>query len=80
MEKTDFIITEDETGKHAVREGMAISVLDPGETRIVHRRTITPFKSGSAIQSSVLVCQLGDVYLYIGADGNMVMTKNGGLA
>ena len=72
----DFKISEDDEGKHAVRDDLSITIANDGDSKIVHRRTIKPFKTGSEIRTSVLVCYLDDVYLYIGNDGNMLMTKN----
>jgi len=62
---------------HAVREGLSVSI-DGG--KLVHRRTIKPFVAGSAIQSSVLLGSLDGVYVYIGGEGNILITKEGSLA
>ena len=76
----DFKISEDKQGKYAIRDDLSITVSNDGDSKIRHRRTIKPFKTGSEIRTSVLVCNLDDVYLYVGNDGNLLMTKNAKLS
>lgn len=80
MNLKDFKIGQEEGYKTATRFDMSIAVSDDGDSKIFHRRTIQPFLKGSDIQSSVLVCKLDDTYLYVGNDGNFLLTKNGDLS
>lgn len=70
----DFSISQDESGHHAMREDIRITVADD-DSKIFHRRAVKPFAIGGASQESLLVCRLGDVYLYCNGNGNFIMTK-----
>jgi len=77
MMKSDFQITQDGVLATASRPGCIVTVVGG---KLVHRRTIKPFQTGSAIQSSVLLGTLGGVYVYVGDEGNIVITEDGTLS